>query len=154
MTYQTQLVAASARFWRKIGTSRAVRSHPVNYPGVGIISHGWEPARGFDDLPHWRSAICFPNDQCRSLPRGATFEEIPGEGHRMLVPPDSQVWRQMAIAELSTTEAFAACMSCLLCRGLFSCGHAVFVHDSDAWVQRHCLAGRMMCAQLPLDSQV
>ena len=28
--YQAQLVAASARFWRKIGTPRAVRSHPVN----------------------------------------------------------------------------------------------------------------------------
>jgi hypothetical protein len=29
-SYQAQLVAASARFWRKIGTLRAVRSHPVN----------------------------------------------------------------------------------------------------------------------------
>ena len=57
-------------------------------------------------------------------------------------------------AELSTTEAIAACMSCLLCRGLFSCGHAVFVHDDDAWVQRCCSVGRMMCALLPLDSQV
>jgi hypothetical protein len=28
--YQTQLGAASARFWRKIGSPRAVRSHPVN----------------------------------------------------------------------------------------------------------------------------
>ena len=60
----------------------------------------------------------------------------------------------LAIAELSATEAFAACMSCLLCRGLFSCGPVVFVHDNDAWVQRRCSAGRMMCAQLPLDSQV
>ena len=60
----------------------------------------------------------------------------------------------LAIAELSTTEAFAACTSCLLCRGLFSCVPAVFVHDNDAWVQRRCSAGRMMCAQLPLDSQV
>ena len=59
-----------------------------------------------------------------------------------------------AIAELSTTEAFAARTSCLLCRGLFSCGRAVFIHDTDAWVQRHCLAGRMLRAQLPLDSQV
>jgi hypothetical protein len=51
----------------------------------------------------------------------------------------------LAIAELSTTEAFAACMSCLLCRGLLSRGPAVFVHDNDAWVQRRCSAGRMMC---------
>ena len=28
--YQAQLMAVSARFWRKIGTPRAVRSHPVN----------------------------------------------------------------------------------------------------------------------------
>ena len=60
----------------------------------------------------------------------------------------------LAIAELSTTEAFAARASCSLCRSLFSCGPAVFVHDDDAWVQRCCSAGRMMCAQLPLDSQV
>ena len=60
----------------------------------------------------------------------------------------------LPMAELSATEAFAACMSCLLCRGLFSCGPAVFEHDDDAWVQLRCLAGRMMCAQLPLDSQV
>ena len=60
----------------------------------------------------------------------------------------------LAIAELSTTEAFAACMSCLLCRGLFSRGPAVFVHDNDAWLQQRCSVGRMMCVQLPLDSQV
>ena len=60
----------------------------------------------------------------------------------------------LAIAELSTTEAFAACASCLLCRGLFSCGPAVLVHDNDAWLQRRCSAGRVLCAQLPLDSQV
>jgi hypothetical protein len=59
----------------------------------------------------------------------------------------------LAIAELSTTEAFAACTSCLL-SGLFSCGPVVFVHDNDAWVQRRCSAGRMMRAQLLLDSQV
>ena len=61
----------------------------------------------------------------------------------------------LAIAELSTTEAIAARASCLLCRGLFWCGPALFGHDDgDAWVQRGCSAGRMMCAQLPLDSQV
>ena len=60
----------------------------------------------------------------------------------------------LAIAELSTTDAFAACTSCLLCRGLFSCGHAVFDYDNDVSVQRRCSAGRMMRAQLPLDSQV
>ena len=60
----------------------------------------------------------------------------------------------LAIAELSTTEAFAACMSCLLCRGLFSCCPAVFVRDRDAWVQRRCSAGCVLCAQLPSDSQV
>jgi hypothetical protein len=60
----------------------------------------------------------------------------------------------LATAELSTTEAFAACTSCLHSRGLFSCGAVVFVHDDDAWVPRRCSAGRMMCAQLPLDSQV
>ena len=57
----------------------------------------------------------------------------------------------LAIAELSTTEAFAARASCLLCHGLLSCGLVVFVHDSDAWAQRRCSAGRMMCAQLALD---
>ena len=60
----------------------------------------------------------------------------------------------MAIAESSTTGAIAACMSCLLCRGLLSCGPAVFAHDNDACVQRRCPAGCMLCAQLPLDSQV
>ena len=48
----------------------------------------------------------------------------------------------LAIAELSTTEAIAARTSCLLCRGLFSCDPSVFIHNDDAWVQRHCLAGR------------
>ena len=57
------------------------------------------------------------------------------------LPLDSQVWPSLANAELSTTEAFAASMSCLLCCGLFSCGPAVFVHDNDAWVQRRCLYG-------------
>ena len=60
----------------------------------------------------------------------------------------------LAIAELSTTEAFAACTSCLLRRGLFM--HAALVHerDQDAWMQQRCPAGCMLCAQLPLDSQV
>jgi hypothetical protein len=60
----------------------------------------------------------------------------------------------LAIAELSTTEAFAACMSCLLCRGLLSCVLAVIIHDDDAQVQRRCSVGRLMHTQLPLDSQV
>jgi hypothetical protein len=60
----------------------------------------------------------------------------------------------MAIAELSTTGAIAACMSCLLCRGLFSFGTMMFVHDNDARVQQRCSVGRMMRAQLPLDSHV
>jgi len=60
----------------------------------------------------------------------------------------------LAIAELSTTEASVACTSCLLWRGLFPCGSAVFVNDNDAWVQQRCSAGCMMSAQLPLDSQV
>jgi hypothetical protein len=60
----------------------------------------------------------------------------------------------LAIAGLSSTESIASCKSCLLCRGLFSRGAAVFVHDDDAWVQRRCSTGRMMCVQLPLDSQV
>jgi hypothetical protein len=60
----------------------------------------------------------------------------------------------LAIAELSTTEAFAARTSCLLCRGLFPCGPAVFVLDNDAWVQRRCSEGRKMSAQQQRDSQV
>jgi len=60
----------------------------------------------------------------------------------------------LAIAELSTTEAFAACMSCLLCCGLLSSGPTVRVRDRDAWVQQRCSVGRMLCAQLPLDSHV
>ena len=77
-------------------------------------------------------------------------------GRMMCAQPllDSQMWPSLAIAELSTTEAFAACMSCLLCRGLFSCAATVLERDRDAWVQRRCSAGRIMCAQLPLDSQV
>ena len=60
----------------------------------------------------------------------------------------------LAIAELSTTEAFAVCMSCLLCRGLLSCAATVLERDQDAWVQRHCSVGRAMRAQLLLDSQM
>jgi len=60
----------------------------------------------------------------------------------------------LAIAEISTTEAIAARASCLLCRGLFSCGPAMFVHDHDAWLQRRCPAGCALCALLLLDSQM
>jgi len=60
----------------------------------------------------------------------------------------------LAIAELSTTEAFAARTIRLLCRGLFSCVAMVHVCDSDAWVQLCCSAGRLLRAQLPPDSQM
>ena len=60
----------------------------------------------------------------------------------------------LTIAESSTTEALAACASCLLCRGLFSCGPTVLMCDRDAWVQRRCSAGRVLCAQLPPDLQM
>jgi hypothetical protein len=61
---------------------------------------------------------------------------------------------ELAIAELSTTEGIATHLIRLLCRGLFSCGPTLGVHDDDAWVQQRCSVGRVMCAQLPLDSQV
>jgi hypothetical protein len=60
----------------------------------------------------------------------------------------------MAIAELSTTEAIAARATCLLCRGLYSCDPAVFVHDRNARLKQRFSTGCMLCAQLPLDSQV
>ena len=56
----------------------------------------------------------------------------------------------LAIAELSTTEAFAACMSCLLRRGLFLRAALVYERDQDAWMQQRCPAGCMLCAQLQL----
>ena len=55
-------------------------------------------------------------------------------------------------AELSTTEAFAARMIRLLCRGLFSCVAIVHLHDFDAWVQLCCSTGRVLCAQRPPSS--
>ena len=67
---------------RRSFTPCGLRTHPK----AGITSHGWEPARGFDDLPHWRGAICVKYDQYQILPRGATFEAIPGVGRRILVP--------------------------------------------------------------------
>ena len=67
------------------------------------------------------------------------------------LPPDSQV-TALAIAELSTTGAFAARTIRLLRRGLFSCGPTVPMRDGDAWAQRRCPAGCMLCAQLLLDS--
>ena len=77
--------AVLAQDWRAARRSFAPRELRM-HPKAGITSHGWEPARCFDDLPHWRGAVCFPNDQCRSLPRGATFEAIPGVRRRILVP--------------------------------------------------------------------
>ena len=60
----------------------------------------------------------------------------------------------LAIAEFSATEALAARAIRLLRRGLFSCCPAVPMRDRDARVQRRCSAGRVLCAQLPPDSQV
>ena len=60
----------------------------------------------------------------------------------------------LAIAESGTTEARAARTSCVLCRGLFALGAAVFVRDFDARVQLACSAGRVLRAQLPPDSQM
>jgi hypothetical protein len=60
----------------------------------------------------------------------------------------------LAIAELSTTEPFVACLIRLLRRGLFSCGPTVLMRDGDAWVRQRCSAGRVLRAQLPPDSQV
>ena len=70
------------------------------------------------------------------------------------LPLASQYVTALAIAELSTTETIAARVSCLLSRGLFSCGPTVLEHDYDACLQRHCSAGRVLCAQPPPDSQV
>jgi hypothetical protein len=60
----------------------------------------------------------------------------------------------VAIAELSTTAAFAARTIRLPCRVLFLRGATVLMRDRDAWVQQRCSAGRVLCAQLPADSQV
>jgi hypothetical protein len=60
----------------------------------------------------------------------------------------------LAIAELSATVTFAARAICSLRRGLFLRGPAVFMRDRDAWVQRRCQTGCVLCAQLPPDSQV
>ena len=60
----------------------------------------------------------------------------------------------LAIAEFSTTGALAARVIRLLSYGLLSCGPTVHVRDRDAWVQQRCSAGRVLCAQLPADSQV
>ena len=60
----------------------------------------------------------------------------------------------LAIAEFSTTGALAANVTRLLRRGLLSCCRTVPMRDRDARVQRRCSAGRVLCAQLPPDSQV
>ena len=59
----------------------------------------------------------------------------------------------LAIAGLSTTEAWAARAIRLLRSGLFSFGAVVFMRDFDAWVQLSCPAGRVLRAQLPPHSQ-
>jgi hypothetical protein len=76
------VLAQDWRSARRSFTPCALRMHRK----AGTTSHGWEPARGFDDLPHWRGAICSKYDQCRSLPRGTTFEAIPSVWRRILVP--------------------------------------------------------------------
>jgi len=77
-----------------------------------------------------------------------------GTGYFAQLCHQSAAAAALAIAGLSTTGAFAACMSCLLCRGLLSCAATVLERDQDAWVQRRCPVGCMLRAQLPLDSQV
>jgi len=88
--------------------------------------------------------------------RGAWVQQRYSLGHMMCaqLPLDSQGVVATPRAELITTEAFAARTSCLLCRDSFSYVATVFAHDNDAWVQRRCSAGRMLCAQRPPDSQV
>ena len=54
---------------------------------------------------------------------------------------------------LSAIEAFAARVSCPICRSLFSCDPTVRLRDRGAWVQHRCSAGHMCCAQMPPDSQ-
>ena len=158
--YQVQLVAASARFWRKIGAPRAVRSHPAH---CACIARRAPPRT--DGNQRAVSTTCRTGrapfafqmtnaEACRVAPRLRQYlARGVGFWCRVAAIRFAGV-AALAIAELSATEAFAACMSCLLCRGLFPCGFVVFVHDDGAWVQRRCSAGRMMCAQLPLDSQV
>ena len=63
-------------------------------------------------------------------------------------------WTALAIAELSTTGALDARTIRLLHRGFFLRGFAVLIRDGDAWAQRRCSAGRVLCAQLAPDSQV
>ena len=47
----------------------------------------------------------------------------------------------LASAELSTTEAFAARVSCLVYRGLFLCAPTVRLCNHDSWVQQRCQRG-------------
>jgi len=88
--------------------------------------------------------------------RDAWVRHCCSAGHRLC----AQLRRQIAaaaaqaIAELSTTGALAARTIRLLRRGLFSCCPVVPMRDRDAWAQLRCLAGRLLCAQLPLNSQV
>ena len=60
-----------------------------------------------------------------------------------------------AIAELSTTEAYAYAARAMrvLCRGLLLCGATVFMHGFNAWMPLSCPAGRVLRAQLPPHSQ-
>ena len=110
------------------------------HPKAGITSHGGEPVCGFDDLPHWRGAICFPNDQCQSLPRGATFEAIPGEGRRILVPPDSQVWRRWQLPNKARPRllphARAVCSAAACFRAALRCLCTMMMRGCSGTAQR------------------
>ena len=53
------VLAQDWRSARRSFTPCGLRMHPKS----GITSRGRELARGFDDLPHWRGAICFKYDQ-------------------------------------------------------------------------------------------
>jgi hypothetical protein len=85
------LVAASARVLHKIGlpgAARVVRSQPCAlrmHAKADTNSHGRIPTRACGDLPHWRSTIRSKDGQYLILPRGAAFEAISGEGHRILL---------------------------------------------------------------------
>ncbi len=62
--------------------------------------------------------------------------------------------RGVEMGEVRTNEGIKEGTRCMEGSGMFSGGKGGCVNDNDVWVQRHCSVGRLMCAQLPLDSQV